>query len=172
MKGHWWKTLSLLWFTIIPQQYKKVLLQCPHPVMARGYNHPVMAGREVPPSILDGGTSHWPDGGTPCWPDGPTPPISWMEVSLHQPDGGTTPPPPSTGWGNIPISQMRGTAPSAGWEYPPSSAGWMAPPPPLRNVNRHLWKQYLPHSFGMRAVNITMINWTCGSVEGITLRPV
>ena len=47
-----------------------------------------------------------------------------------------------------------GYLPFRSWMGVPPSWSWMGFSPPLRNwnVDRHLWKQYLPHSYGMRAV--------------------
>ena len=74
-------------------------------------------------------------------------------------DGSTSPPPSWPGM-RYPISGRMGVLPhQEGWApmlgrigVPPIS--WIGVPLP-RNVDRqrHLWKQYLPHSFGMQAVN-------------------
>ena len=97
-----------------------------------GYPHPVLT-RGVPHPVL-------PEGGT----------LSQM---------GVTPPPPSAGWG-ISLSLDGGTPMGwvgypllAGGEYPPQSDGWGYPPPEMW-TDRRLWKCCLPHSFGMRAVNV------------------
>ena len=147
------------------------------------YLYPVPLGGGVPPSIPDGGYLHpVMTGGTPSCPDGVGTPSSldrgglvppsspnWEGVPPSSPDRGTqsspnggysdpvlmgVTPPPSARWG---------CPPSAGWGYPcqPDGGtpcrpdGGTLPPPPAMWTGRHLWKQNLPHSFGMRAVTST-----------------
>ena len=58
--------------------------------------------------------------------------------------------PPPNCLGGIPPSARRG--------YPPISAGWV-PPSPREWTDRHGWKHYLPHSFGMRTVITQSRSW-------------
>ena len=110
----------------------------PHPVLTGGsppsspdgggeYPHTVSMWGGVPPPVDQVEYPHWQDGVTPspCRPDGCTP-HQPDRCTPHQPDGGT---PLSAGWGYL-------------------------PPPPEMWKERHLWKQYLLHSLGMRAVMI------------------
>ena len=136
-----------------------------------GYTHPVLTGG-TPSSSNGGSTPSSPNRGTIGYPhqlDGVPPSARWRYPS------------PSAGWGYFPVSQMElppltrwgypaigwmGVPPSAGWGtlYWPDGGtpiGWMGVPPEMW-TDRHLWKQYLPHSFGIRAVtNLKMV--PCGN---------
>ena len=77
--------------------------------------------------------------------------------------GGFLHPVPTGGYPEVPpIGQIGVTPSSAGWGYPhqldgvplPHWPGRDKPPPPEMWIDRHLWKQYLNYSFGMRAVKI------------------
>ena len=73
----------------------------------------------------------------------------WCQKFFPFIETGTPPPPPVQGWISLPENLRPGTP-------PPSNAGSAYPKiwdlgPPL-NVNRHLWKQYLPVVLRTRAV--------------------
>ena len=100
-------------------------------------------GRDVPASRPNRGGGEYPH------------PVLTGGYYLHPvPTGGGVPP----------------SSPDRGLPHPvPLSAGWGYPHPPLPNqldgvspplemwTERHLWTQYLPHSFGMRAIIILII---------------
>ena len=114
-----------------------------------------------------------PDRGrvSPCSPDGGSTPIhSWWRVPSSSPDQG----------GGAPIQVQRGIHhpfPTSGYPGYLPSAGWGTPcwpdvgTPPhqldevlprvrtdSRQTDRHGWKHYLPHSFGMRTVKMLRCN--------------
>ena len=124
----------------------------------RGVSHPVPTGGTHPVLLGVGGTPSSPDvgyprDGVPPFTGSGTPLVSWMGYPLsarwryfsHQLDVGT-PPPPAISWmrANPSHSAMDGGTPPR--------------PPGCEQTDRWLWKQYLPHSFIIRAV--TKVAWT------------
>ena len=91
--------------------------------------------------------------------------LSWGGVPYPVPTRGTPSTPNKWGTpiqsqpGRYPIQSQWGVTPSSpegGTGVPP--IGQMGVPPPCLPemwTDRHLWKQYLPHSFGMRMVKIS-----------------
>ena len=64
-----------------------------------------------------------------------------------------------------PLSWPRmGYPPLERFGVPSSLSGRMGVPPPPMWMDSHLWKHYLPHSFGMRAVKMD-----CGDLAGLKL---
>ena len=109
----------------------------------RGVPHPVLDGG-IPHLVLVQGVSHPVlDGGTPSWPGQAVP-----QGSPHL-DLGWSTPHPDLGWGTSPVQTWDGVPSQSrpGIGYPLSWTG-MGHLPPQVWTDRHVWKHYLPPSFG------------------------